>query len=396
MKISEKYLTLGYKYRKYFVIAILILSILASCIFLFGVLRKTPKAKDYSYLKEYSGQALTLSEDVKVENIKELYYTRQSYGLNTTIFIHDIHDAGKGNGKLILSYQGMRLDFDYDIEIVEAGKYNMGGKETATTIKIISKDQKITGSMIVKISTEGMLTRARAIPAFISFVVVCVVFSIVCAIWIGLGVSSGRQKDKETKEFQSYESKNDESISNMIASISELYSVYRKDCDERHKKMLKSHEEAFDEVALFLAENYDLNSDENKVYRQYIVGSFWDTEDAEKENDSLDATIKSINRAPIDEKKSAADKLVDDVRKVLKDVQNKKDNIPNEIKKNKLKRLAGSACWYLIISGAGCAALQLLFGSVLGVVAEAFLFLIPLGLAIAAYVICRKKKLLEA
>lgn len=288
---------------KIFGIFIVVLSILASCIFLFVTLQKTPEANDYSYLKEYpSGQALILNDEVKVENIKDLYYTSQSSNGNTTVWIHDIHKPGFWNGILILSYQGMRLNFDYDIEIVEVGNQNRAnGKETATTIKIISKDKNITGSMIVKISTEGMLKRARALSVFPWFVIGCVFISIIEAI-----------------------------ISSLIS-----YPIEKEEKFEN-----KSYADRKEKIRLFIAKNYNLTAKENIVYREFLADTFLETGGAD------------VRRRAYE--------------KAIAEIYNKINYKKRKSKSNSNKRIASVGCWTLILSGLGIAAIQFLFGIICG------------------------------
>ena len=154
-------------------ILVIVVTIVAACLCLF----LPQKPKDYSYLENFpASQRLELSDEVKVENIDELYYSYETdiYGNPTRFYIHDKFEEGYGEGRFIFSYQNMQLNFEYEIEIVEVGSaYNPDEEDTVSVLRITSLDDQITGSMLVKIGTEEMLTVKRVEGMYWWFLVGC-------------------------------------------------------------------------------------------------------------------------------------------------------------------------------------------------------------------------------
>ena len=203
----------------------IILAIVAACLCLF--LPQNPK--DYSYLENYpTAQRLELSDEVKVENLDELYYTYETdfHGNPTQFYIHDKFENKYGEGRFIFSYQNMQLNFDYEIEIVEIGSaHNPDGEDTASLLRIISLDDWITGSMLVRIGTEEMLTTARAEGMYWWFLIGCGGISLVVAVALALIIKkgvfevsevtvqkvkyNGSLKKRIQKDFDLYKSAND-------------------------------------------------------------------------------------------------------------------------------------------------------------------------------------------
>ena len=168
--------------RNIFIAIATITFVVLVCINLFS----PEQPSDYSYLKTFpESEKLELSENVVVENIDDLYYDYDTdfQGNVTTVYIHDKFSGGYGDGKFIFSYNGMRLDFDYEVKIFELGTSNVHGKDdTATVFEVISTDGDITGSIFVTMGTWDMLNQKEAHSGFTAFSVAAVITSFVLSL----------------------------------------------------------------------------------------------------------------------------------------------------------------------------------------------------------------------
>ena len=137
--------------------------------------------KDYSYLEEFpSSQTLILNDEVKVENIGEIYYSYDSNSVNNiNIQINGLFNGGE----FIFSYHNMRLNFSYVIEVVELGNAYNDQEHTASIVRIVSTDEKITGSLLVELKTKDMLEQSRAISKYTFaihiFIPACLVLALI-------------------------------------------------------------------------------------------------------------------------------------------------------------------------------------------------------------------------
>ena len=124
--------------RNIFIAIATITFVVLVCINLFS----PEQPSDYSYLKTFpESEKLELSENVVVENIDDLYYDYDTdfQGNVTTVYIHDKFSGGYGDGKFIFSYNGMRLDFDYEVKMYRPpyGFYNSFVDENITLPAIL-------------------------------------------------------------------------------------------------------------------------------------------------------------------------------------------------------------------------------------------------------------------
>ena len=172
--------------------ALAILCVIAVC--LYGFLPRHPK--DYSYLAEYEPVATVNMDDVVLENEAELCYTTHQ----NMISIYNIYDNTEP-GEFVFTYQGMRLYFDYELELIDSGD---GAQNDSIIVQVVSTDSAVIGFMQVEIKTRDMRLSDRDSSVLPYFLVGCGVITLLSAvlfIWVDL---RGERKKHDTSYAKAY------------------------------------------------------------------------------------------------------------------------------------------------------------------------------------------------
>lgn len=213
--------------KNFFTGIVSVIFIVLLCISLF-----TPEQpRDYSHFDAFpDSERLELNDDVVVENINDLYYTCD-YGVQgqvTQIYIHDKFSEGYGDGKFIFTYNGLRLNFDYKVEVAEIGSYHIYGQDdTATIFRVISQDEYITGSILVPVSTEDILTTNRVHNVFIIYTIAAVIVAFVGALTFSiLECVINNKSRKSVKNVPDESDKSEDKVGALYAIFDEATSSY--------------------------------------------------------------------------------------------------------------------------------------------------------------------------
>ena len=148
-------------------------------------------AKDYSNIKEYVGSdTIDISKDVKIENIDYLYFTKdegqRSYYIRS--LLNDYGNSYGRNAKLIITYNGKLLNFDYDISVVGIGvAQGIGSGDNTLKLRITSKDKNVKGTLDFELYSGEMLRSfyiGKSLPTVISIalaadLIICIIFAFV-------------------------------------------------------------------------------------------------------------------------------------------------------------------------------------------------------------------------
>ena len=152
---------------------------------------------DYSYLEEYDETVeIDLSDDVKIENLNNLYYevggnyfTKDGWRYSW-FDIKSLEKSGTNhveNAELIFSYMGKRVRFNYEIIAISDLMQESVSSGVPLRFQVVAKDKNVSGVLNFELKTHDVLRKEYMLQSLpISFIIflgfdllICIVFAII-------------------------------------------------------------------------------------------------------------------------------------------------------------------------------------------------------------------------